>query len=78
MEKEYAYGVYPTMLTPYRANGSIDICTAEKHVEWYFSKGCAGIFALCRTSMNGGNNFHDANYSTFHRIKNFRTEHMVE
>ena len=29
MEKEYAYGVYPTMLTPYRANGSIDICTAE-------------------------------------------------
>ena len=43
MEKEYAYGVYPTMLTPYRADGSIDICTAEKYVEWYFSKGCAGI-----------------------------------
>lgn len=30
------------------------------------------IIYLCRTAMNGANNFHDANYSTFHRIKNFR------
>ncbi len=27
----------------------------------------------CRTSINKAHNFHDANYSTFHRIKNFRT-----
>ena len=30
------------------------------------------IIYLCRTAMNGAANYHDANYSTFHRIKNFR------
>ena len=30
------------------------------------------IIYLCRTAMNKANNFHDSNYSTFHRIKNFR------
>lgn len=30
------------------------------------------IIFLCRTAFNGAHNFHDANYSTFHRIKNFR------
>ena len=30
------------------------------------------IIYLCRTAMNGANNFHDANYQTFHRIKDFR------
>lgn len=27
---------------------------------------------LCRTAINNAHNYHDANYSTFHRIKNFR------
>lgn len=31
------------------------------------------IIYLCRTAINGAKNFHDANYSTFHRIENFRT-----
>lgn len=30
------------------------------------------ILWLCRTAMNGAANFHDANYSTFHRIEGFR------
>jgi hypothetical protein len=30
------------------------------------------IIFQCRTAMNKARNFHDANYSTFHRIKNFR------
>lgn len=30
------------------------------------------LIYLCRTAINGAHNFHDANYSTFHRIKNFR------
>ena len=30
------------------------------------------IIYLCRTAINGANNFHDANYSTFHRIRGFR------
>lgn len=30
------------------------------------------IFYLCRTALNGANSFHDSNYFTFHRIKDFR------
>ncbi|MBQ2942030.1 MAG: dihydrodipicolinate synthase family protein [Clostridia bacterium] len=47
---EYRFGAYPTMITPYKADGSIDYDLAEKYVEWYFEKGCAGIFAICQSS----------------------------
>lgn len=30
------------------------------------------IIYLCRTAMNHAHNFHDANYSTFHRVEDFR------
>ena len=30
------------------------------------------IIFLCRTAINKANSFHNSNYSTFHRIKNFR------
>lgn len=30
------------------------------------------IIYLCRTAMNNAHSFHDTNYSTFHRVKNFR------
>lgn len=30
------------------------------------------ILYLCRTALNGAHNYHDANYSTFHRIRDFR------
>ncbi|MBR3942412.1 MAG: hypothetical protein IKJ55_03555, partial [Clostridia bacterium] len=30
------------------------------------------IIFLCRTAMNNPHNYHDANYSTFHKIENFR------
>lgn len=32
----------------------------------------ADIIYLCRTAMNDANNFHNSNYSTFHRIRDFR------
>lgn len=31
------------------------------------------LIYLCRTAYNNAHNFHDSNYSTFHRLKNFRT-----
>lgn len=31
------------------------------------------IIFLCRTALNNAHSFHDSNYSTFHRIENFRT-----
>ncbi len=30
------------------------------------------IIFLCRTAINGADSYHNTNYSTFHRIKNFR------
>jgi len=30
------------------------------------------LIYLCRTAINHPRNYHDANYSTFHRLKNFR------
>ena len=30
------------------------------------------IIWLCRTAFNDAHNYHDANYSTFHKLKNFR------
>ena len=50
MDIEYSLGVYPTMITPYKADGSVDLATAEKYVRWYFEKGSAGVFALCHSS----------------------------
>ncbi|MBR6720363.1 MAG: dihydrodipicolinate synthase family protein [Clostridia bacterium] len=47
---EYRFGAYPTMITPYKADGSVDYDMAERYVEWYFEKGCAGIFAICQSS----------------------------
>ena len=41
-----------------------------QYVDFFFEGD--DILYLCRTAINNANNFHDANYSTFHRIKNFR------
>lgn len=46
----YNYGVYPTMITPYKKDGSVDLETAKKYVHWYYEKGCDGIFAICQSS----------------------------
>lgn len=44
------YNVFPTMITPYGADGSVDYETAEKYVDWYFENGCDGVFAVCQSS----------------------------
>ena len=41
-----------------------------QYVDFFFEGD--DILWLCRTALNGAHNFHDANYSTFHRIKDFR------
>ena len=41
-----------------------------QYVDFFFEGD--DILYLCRTAINNANNFHDANYSTVHRIKNFR------
>lgn len=41
---------FTTMITPYRADGTLDLYTAEKYVDWYYENGLDGIFALCQSS----------------------------
>ena len=47
---EATYGVYPTMITPYLENGEVDFRAVEALTEWYWLRGCDGIFADCQSS----------------------------
>ncbi len=49
-------------------------CDPEKYGFQYadFEFDGDDIIYLCRTAINNPNNYHNSNYSTFHRIKNFR------
>ena len=42
--------VFPTMITPYKKSGEVDYEGVETLVEWYWKKGCDGIFAVCQSS----------------------------
>ena len=48
--KSIANGVWPTMITPYAEDGSIDYPTLEKLIDWYIQKGVTGLFAVCQSS----------------------------
>ncbi len=43
-------GAYPTMITPYNADGTVDYGCVRALTEWYFEKGIDGIFASCQSS----------------------------
>lgn len=42
--------ILTTMITPYKADGTIDYDTACKYVDWYYENGLTGIFAVCQSS----------------------------
>lgn len=42
--------MFTTMITPYKADGSVDYDNCEKYVDWYFENGLTGIFAICQSS----------------------------
>ena len=50
MRKEIVGGVYPTMLTPFNTDLSIDYDALEKLIEWYIKRGIDGLFAVCQSS----------------------------
>lgn len=43
-------GAYPTMITPYNNDKSVDFGAAAALVEWFWEQGCDGIFAACLSS----------------------------
>ena len=42
--------IFTTMITPYRADGAVDLDTVDAYVGWYFENGLDGIFAVCQSS----------------------------
>lgn len=42
--------IFPTMITPYKEDGSLDLETAKKYVKFYYDRGCTGIFSICQSS----------------------------
>ena len=45
-----ADGVWPTMITPFTDEGSIDYDALDELVEWYIANGVTGLFAVCQSS----------------------------
>ena len=41
---------FPTMVTPFNRDGSVDTGAARAMTDWYFENGCGGIFASCQSS----------------------------
>ncbi len=48
--KQINNGAYPTMITPYNKDKSVDYKAAEALVEYFWEQGCDGIFAVCLSS----------------------------
>ncbi len=42
--------IFTTMITPYRRDGSVDLETALRYVDWYYENGLDGVFAVCQSS----------------------------
>lgn len=45
-----ANGVWPTMVTPFNDDGSVDYAGLDALVEWYLDRGVQGLFAVCQSS----------------------------
>lgn len=43
-------GVWPTMITPFTSSNQPDFKAISAICEWYISRGCDGIFAVCQSS----------------------------
>lgn len=50
MEKKNKAEVWPTMVTPFKEDLSIDYNALEKLVEWYIEREVSGLFAVCQSS----------------------------
>lgn len=48
--ERYPNGVWPVMLTPFAADGSIDYPALKRLVDFYIENGVAGLFAVCQSS----------------------------
>ncbi len=47
---EISSGVWPVMTTPFTDDNRLDEQALEAQIEWYITKGCDGLFAVCQSS----------------------------
>ena len=50
MENIIQNGVWPTMITPFTGDDTIDYPAVERLLNWYAENGAAGVFAICQSS----------------------------
>lgn len=50
MRTQLPAGVFPTMITPFRPDQSVDLEGAARLTGWYAGDGCHGVFAVCQSS----------------------------
>ena len=50
MSAERKAGLWPVMITPFRADGEIDYESLERLIDWYEKNGADGLFADCQSS----------------------------
>jgi 4-hydroxy-tetrahydrodipicolinate synthase len=50
MSYRFANGAWPTMVTPFKENGSIDYDALAGLTEWYVENGAEGLFSTCQSS----------------------------
>lgn len=50
MQSTMADGVWPTMITPFTEDDTLDLEALERLVEWYLDRGVDGLFAVCQSS----------------------------
>lgn len=50
MINNFPGGVWPTMITPYKLDGSVDYNALKKMVDWYIENKVQGLFAVCQSS----------------------------
>ena len=49
MDKVF-FGCWPTMITPFTDDNTIDFRAVRNLTEWFIARGCDGIFAVCQSS----------------------------
>lgn len=50
MNRQFADGVWPVMLTPFTGENEVDYESLGRLVDWYIEAGVAGLFADCQSS----------------------------
>lgn len=48
--KDINFGAFPTMITPYHDDNTVDYDAVKNITNWYIEQGCTGIFAVCQSS----------------------------